>query len=99
MILFSFGVYYGWREFFIEKFFVGPKKGYAYGFCAALVACIYFSLIDESLMTIVALLAEVGCMLYYLASYFPGGTDGITTMLKGAWSMLTSCCKRQVDKL
>jgi len=97
IILTSFAVLWGPREFFLGKFLAGPKSLYAAGFLISLLLCIYFSVISGSyIMTFVCLIAEICFMLYFVASYFPGGKEGITAMLKAAWGMITSCCKKGV---
>ena len=94
-ILVSFGVFYGWSNFFKTKFLVGDRKPIGIGLLVSIPLGLYFSVIKDShLMSIVCLLAEVACLLYYVAAFFPGGKEGLTYLLKGAWRGLAACCRR-----
>ena len=93
-ILISFGVLWGAREFWLDRFFYSSRSIYAFGFTSTMGICIYYSFFKESyLMTLLTLIAELGFLLYFIASYFPGGVDGVTKMLKAAWTMITDSCK------
>ena len=100
IIIASFAILYGPEEFFKRRLLKGPKKGYIIGYLVSLVICLYASIIRGSfILTFLALMAEFGFMLYFIASYFPGGRDGMTKLLKAAGSLLVSCCKKQVASL
>ncbi len=89
-ILISFGVLWGAREFWLDRFFYSSRSIYAFGFTSTMGVCIYYSFFKESyLMTLLTLIAELGFLLYFIASYFPGGVNGVTKMLKAAWTMIT----------
>ena len=99
-ILGSFAYLWGPREFFFNKFLVGPKKFYATGYLITLLLNLYFGVIKGSyIMTFLTLFIEIGFMLYLVASYFPGGKEGLTKALKAAWSLLVSCCKKGVERV
>ncbi|MFM7857862.1 MAG: hypothetical protein ACKO96_39555 [Flammeovirgaceae bacterium] len=92
-ILASFAVLWGPEEFFKNKLFKGEKKAYAIGYLVTLVLGIYFGVIRQAyIMTFVTLILEICFMLYFIACFFPGGKEGVTSMLKAAWSMIKSCC-------
>jgi len=93
LILLSFSVLWGARGFWIDRFFISSRSAYAIGFVITMGLCIYYSFIKESyLMTLVALAFELCFLAYFIASYFPGGIDGVTRVLSAAWATLTACC-------
>ena len=99
-ILVSFAVLWGPEEFFKNKLFKGEKRIYAIGYLVTLVLGIYFGVIRNSyIMTFVTLILEICFMLYFVACFFPGGKEGVTKMLKAAWSMIKSCCKKGVERI
>ena len=70
------------------------------GYLMTLLLNLYFGVIKGSyIMTFVTLFIEIGFMLYFVASYFPGGKEGLTKMLKTLWSLILSCCKKGVDRV
>lgn len=93
-ILISFGVLWGAREFWIDRFFYSSRSIYAIGFTTTMGLCVYFSFLKESyFMTLILLVLELSFLLYFIASFFPGGIDGVTKMLSAGWTTITSCCR------
>ena len=100
IILASFAIFHGFEEFFLRKFMVGERKFYAVGYCVALILCIYSSIFADSyILTFVCLAAEIGFMMYFVASYFPGGKEGLTKCLKAAWEMIKGCGRKGIERL
>ena len=100
IILASFAIFWGFEEFFYKKFLVGPKKFYATGYLISLLVCLYASIVADSfILTFLSLFAEIGFMAYFVASYFPGGKEGLTKCLKAAWQLVTACCRKQINNL
>jgi hypothetical protein len=94
-ILVSFTVLWGARDFCINRFLYGKRSIYAMGFLATLIICVYFSFLRQSyLMTLISLLGELCFVIYFIASYFPGGIEGVNAMFKAAWTTLTACFRR-----
>lgn len=90
IILFSFAVLWGAHEFWVKRFFYSTRSVYAIGFVVSMALCIYYSFFKESyLMTLVTLAAELCFIIYFIASYFPGGIEGVTKLLQAAWTTLT----------
>ncbi len=80
-IFISFTVLWGAREFCLNRFLNKARSLYAIGFLASLVLCVYYSFFKESyLMTLITLIAELCFVIYFVASYFPGGIDGVKSM-------------------
>jgi len=86
LILISFAVLWGAHEFWVNRFFYSKRAAYAIGLTATIILCVYYSFFKESyLMTLVSLMAEICFMAYFIASYFPGGIEGVTKVLSAAW--------------
>ena len=95
MILISFAVLWGAHEFWVNRFFYSTRSVYAIGFVATMALCVYYSFFKQSyLMTLLTLAAELCFIAYFIASYFPGGIEGVTKVLSAAWVTATSCCRR-----
>ena len=101
-ILISFGVQKGFKEFFVDQFFCGPKPRnyFSIGFLVALVFCSFFAIAKESFIgTLIFLIIEAVLGAYFIGSYWPGGVEGVTmffkTLCTGIKNVCTSCCREQ----
>ena len=89
-ILISFAVLKGPKEFCIDQFLCSERKFYAIGYFVSLSLCFFFSVFMKSvIIMLLSLAVECGFLIYFLASYFPGGTEGITYMFKTAYSVIS----------
>ena len=92
-IMASFGFLWGPMEL-LKRFMQGAKKMYALGFLVSFVLCLYMSLIKQSFfMTLIVLCFEVSFLMYFICSFFPGGQQGLNTLLKTGRAMVSKCFK------
>ena len=92
-IMASFGFLWGPTEF-MSRFLTGDKKYFTIGFTVSMVLCLYVSAIMRSyILTFIMLAFEVSFLLYFVASFFPGGRAGLSTLFKTACSMFGKCFK------
>ena len=97
MILAAFSVLKGAYQFLVTDLLCNKKAGiFAALYVLSLAANIYASMVLKNyLFTIISLAVEVVCLLYFVASYFPGGKKGMSYMLGLVWTMVKqvfSCC-------
>ena len=96
VILISFAVLHGPKEYCINRFLCGPKPRnlFAMGFFVCIFLSIYVSIIKKSfILTLIVLILEVGCLIFFLMTYFPGGVDGVSKLFKTIWGSLQSIGK------
>ena len=98
-LLSSFGVQYGFKEFFVDQFFCGekPRNFLSIGFIISMVFTLLFATAFDSFIgCLIFLILELVLLIYFIASYFPGGMEGVTVFFKtigsGIKSLCTSCC-------
>ena len=96
-ILISFGIQKGFKVFFIDEFFCGerPRNFLAIGFIITACLCIFVGVVKDSFIwTLIFFILELGLGIYFLASYFPGGLEGVTYFFKFLWEGIKklSCC-------
>mmetsp|Transcript_26130 Transcript_26130/g.30515 ORF Transcript_26130/g.30515 Transcript_26130/m.30515 type:complete len:236 (-) Transcript_26130:69-776(-) len=99
-ILCAFGIQYGWKAFFVDQFFCGekPRNFLSIGFVISLIFCVLFAMVFDSFIgTLIFLILEIVLLIYFIASYFPGGMKGVSVFFKtiggGIKNACTSCCK------
>ena len=82
-IMTSFGLIKGWHKFFVEELLCNKNKFvFAWAYLLSILLSMYSSMIIKSwVWTIVALIVESVCLLYFICSYFPYGTEGMKYML------------------
>lgn len=90
-ILISFAVLWGPKEFCLDRFLFSERQQFAVGYFITLLMCLYFGITKSRILCIITLLAEFVFMLYFIASYFPGGKEGVTKLLQTFWSVIKSC--------
>ena len=91
IILISFAVLHGPKEYCINRFLCGPspRNYFAAGFLVCIVLCIYVSVFKRSfILTLLVLIIEVGCLVFFLMSYFPGGVNGVSKLFTTIWSSI-----------
>ena len=76
-----------------------PRNFFAIGFLICLIMCILMAVVwDSFLGCLIFLVLEFVMMIYFMASYFPGGLQGATNFFKTLGTMIktacTSCCKK-----
>ena len=99
-IMCAFGIQNGFKDFFIDKFFKAerPRNFIAIGFTISMILCIVCALVWDSFIgCMIFLVIEFVSLIYFVASYFPGGTAGVSVFFKtvcsGIKTACTSCCK------
>ena len=96
-ILASFSVLKGTYKFLVEDMLFNKQKWFfAWLYFGSLILNIYFSMVLKNyILTLISLGIELVCLLYFVCSYFPGGTKGMKYMLSFAWKAtkkLFGCC-------
>ena len=96
-ILSSFAVIKGAYQFFITDMLCHPTKWFfAWTYLVSMICTLYASMVLKNyILTLIALGIEVVCLLYFICSYFPGGTKGMKYMLNFTWTgikKLFKCC-------
>ena len=96
-ILASIGLIRGFYQFFVtDLLFHKTRWAVSWGYLVSVVATFYCSVILKSyLATLATIIVEVGCLLYFICGFFPGGRTGMKYMLKLFWAGVKSvfnCC-------
>lgn len=98
-ILISFGIQRGFKVFFIDQFFCGerPRNFFAIGFVITALLCLFVGVVKDSFIwTLIFFILELALCIYFLASYFPGGLEGVNYFFKFLWECikkLCTCCR------
>jgi hypothetical protein len=86
-IIASLGALRGWRQM-ARAVVAKDRLPFTAAYVASLIATLYASLVMHSyLMSLLSCVAQIGALLYYLLSFFPGGTSGLSTVSSGALSL------------
>ena len=102
MVLISFAVQKGWKEFFIDEFLNAPKPRiyYAYGFLFSFVMCTWFAIIKNKFWgSLIFLIAEIVLCVYFIAIHYPNGVDGVNHFFKTLWESIKGCFKKKPEIL
>jgi hypothetical protein len=86
----------GFYQYFIKDllFSEPTRRLYAIAYYVSILLSLYVSLILKSyLLTLIAMIAEIIILLYFVCSSFPGGHTGLNYMGSLIWSTLKSCFK------
>ena len=97
IMLIAFGIQQGFHKFFCEKFFCAPRPRnfLAIGFLISMLLTVWFAIIkDKWIGSLIFLLIEFAFLIYFLASYFPGGMAGVSYFFKFVWEAIKSACTR-----
>ena len=83
-ILAAFSVLNGPKEFLINQLLCSKTQALpSILYLCSLVSTVYASMILKSyFLTIVFMLVELLCLLFFICSYFPGGKTGFTYMIQ-----------------
>ena len=94
LILASFSVLKGPYQFLVQDLLCNKKVGvFAILYLLSLLLTLYSAMILKSyVLTIISLVVEIVCVLYFVASYFPGGRKGMNYMFGLCWSMIKNMC-------
>ena len=89
-ILGSFAMIRGPYQFIVKDMLLNKEKGiFAWLYLVSLFVTIYASMVMKSyLITIPSLIVEVICLLFFICSYFPGGTTGMKALLRFCWGII-----------
>ena len=96
VILISFAVLHGPKEYCIDDFLCGPKPRnfFAIGFFVCIFLSIYVSIFRRNfILTLIVLLCQIGCLVFFLMTYFPGGIAGVKKLFTTVWGSLKSIGK------
>ena len=103
MIIASFCVLKGTYKFLVNDMLCNNKKVdktgtpiavFAWCYFLSIAVTIYASMIRKNfLLTIVALVIELICLLFLVCSLFPGGVKAMRYMLNFAWTGMKKCLK------
>ena len=87
----SFSALRGWRQQ-LAHMTTPERLPFSVGYVASILATLYAALFMHSyILSLFCSGLQVIALLYYSASYFPGGTTGVKFILNMAWSAVTSC--------
>ena len=100
-ILLAFGINNGFKVFFIDRFFNAerPKNIIAIAFFICMILTLLFAIVWDSFIgTLIFLILEWIALIYFVASCFPGGTEGVSVFFKtlgtGIKNACTKCCNK-----
>ena len=86
-IIASLGALRGWRHM-ATVLSARERLPFTAAYFASLLATLYSSLAMHSyLFSLLSCVAQIGALLYYLLSFFPGGHSGLSALSSGAASL------------
>lgn len=88
----------GFYQYFVKDLLFSSeqptRRFYAIAYYASILVSLYVSLVLKSyLLTLIAMIAEIIILLYFVCSSFPGGHTGLNYMGSLAWSAIKGCFK------
>ena len=95
-ILASFALIRGTYQFLVNDMLCNKSKAFfAWVYLLSLLTTIFASMFLKSyILTIIALVIEMLCLLYFICSFFPYGAQGFKYMLNFIGSAFSSCFGR-----
>lgn len=91
LVLWGFAALKGWRKQ-AAQMLARDRLPFTAGYLGSVLLTLYASVVLKSyLLSLGASALQVVALLYYLTSYYPGGTDSVRWVLGVFWSATTRC--------
>ena len=94
LIIASFAVIKGAYKFLVEDLLFNEKRWYfAWLYLLSLCVTLYASKsLKSGVLTLISLVIEMGCLAYFISSYFPGGPKGMRMLAKSVFAVVKTVC-------
>mmetsp|Transcript_26139 Transcript_26139/g.57135 ORF Transcript_26139/g.57135 Transcript_26139/m.57135 type:complete len:234 (-) Transcript_26139:294-995(-) len=97
-IMASFSALRGWKNQ-VQHMLSRERLPFSAAYVGSIVATLYAALVMHSyILCIICSGGQVVALLYYVMSYFPGGTEGVKFMLNLFYNAVSSCFGRILSK-